>query len=1339
MKTLTTRRHSIGYFFTGLIVFLFTSNALAEDFVLTSSSLVSNSSQIIGSTVTFSVTYTGIASGNSPPTEIPVNLSVPGSPGINWVATSGPTCVPDGTPSTSIACPVPGVGQSFTYEFTSSEIATADNYTVNVDSSDPNCPTAPSGSCITSQSFDIYAPTVTLSLVGGGTSVTEGDSGTSNANLQATLSEAPAGSASSFLNLILVSPSGPLTPASQGSDYNFASIGITWASVGALTQPIPIPIVGDTIMEPSEGVFIGPSVIQGINTIGSTTSFTLTILDNDAPAPTPEVSLSAPFSVDEDNGPLVATVTIDSLPPGSAAVDVVTSFTTSSTAADGSDITSTSVSIDYDASGALPGAGYTVVNPTTVIVNVGITNDSLVEGPEDFLVSLTDNVNLNINSSASQSNITIEDDDVITPLISVSVASSVDENNGPLIATVIIDSLPNVPASAIFIADVTSNSGDATSADFTAVIESINYTPSGAVPSSAYTVVNPTTIEIPIPITDDSLQESSEDFIINITDEINLVLDSSAIGTLVTIVDDDSTSTNPTPPTNPAGPSTPAAPSGPATISVSTQRSFQENSGRALITFTRSGNTSDAVSFDFQTVDIFAAVKAQSASTGIATAGADYTSTSTTVSWAAGEGGDKSVAIPIIDDSLFEGDETFSAQASDLSSGAQFSFAPNLTITIVEDDAEPAGEFNFSAAAYNIAEDGGSATITVSRSGGSSGTASVNYASSDGSATAPSDYVSSAGTLTWADGDSADKTFTIDVNEDITNEPTETVDLELSNPSLGASLGGLANSVLNISNVNAPGAPEISKDDISVTDFDGDGLVDVVLDATGKIISDKPIEDISWVKDGSPIASGMVTSAKLPLGVHPLKVIATDSSGKRAAVDFVAEVLKLDDATTRALSETPGLNTEQGTVAGALDNLCPRLSELGQQASLSTGQSNLRQRCENLRDPDLEDGDIVQALDQIAGEEAEAIIITAARFTNMHHTNLRNRFTQLRRGGTSIIDVSGLNLRLDGGSLNGNMFVDAGREILGGAASADAPEAQIITDSRLGLFVNGNVSYGERDPSKNNSGFKLDIQGITAGMDYRFTDSFIGGVAVGYSSSDLDYANDAGILEGSSTFYSAYTSYYNASNYYIDTSITYADSDFGVTRHIKYRDASGLVDLRRSGGTDGDQTLATLDFGWDYNNGPWTFGPNGSLSYSETSIDGYAERGDSGLELMYSGQDNVTSTLGIGFHGSRVFLMGWGVLIANVNGDYYREFKNQNGIMRARFVHDPFRLDDNNPTGDMLIISDIPDRNYFSVGVGLAAQFAYGLSGFVDYQTLLATDDIELGEFSFGLRYEAKF
>lgn len=100
---------------------------------------------------------------------------------------------------------------------------------------------------------------------------------------------------------------------------------------------------------------------------------------------------------------------------------------------------------------------------------------------------------------------------------------------------------------------------------------------------------------------------------------------------------------------------------------------------------------------------------------------------------------------------------------------------------------------------YSIAENGSSATITVTRTGGTSGVVSVNYATAAGTATAGSDYTSATGTLSWADGDSANKTFTIPIINDGAREPDETATITLSNTTGSATLG-TATATLTITN-----------------------------------------------------------------------------------------------------------------------------------------------------------------------------------------------------------------------------------------------------------------------------------------------------------------------------------------------------------------------------------------------------------------------------------------------------------------------------------------------------------------------------------------------------------
>jgi parallel beta-helix repeat protein len=98
------------------------------------------------------------------------------------------------------------------------------------------------------------------------------------------------------------------------------------------------------------------------------------------------------------------------------------------------------------------------------------------------------------------------------------------------------------------------------------------------------------------------------------------------------------------------------------------------------------------------------------------------------------------------------------------------------------------GTLQFSTADYNVNEGDGSVTITVTRTGGSDGAVSVEYATTDDTATAPDDYTQTTGTLNWNDGDDADKTFTIDIIDDSTQENDETFIVSLGNPTGGAVL-----------------------------------------------------------------------------------------------------------------------------------------------------------------------------------------------------------------------------------------------------------------------------------------------------------------------------------------------------------------------------------------------------------------------------------------------------------------------------------------------------------------------------------------------------------------------
>ena len=92
-----------------------------------------------------------------------------------------------------------------------------------------------------------------------------------------------------------------------------------------------------------------------------------------------------------------------------------------------------------------------------------------------------------------------------------------------------------------------------------------------------------------------------------------------------------------------------------------------------------------------------------------------------------------------------------------------------------------AGNLQFTAVSYSGAE-GSTVTFTVSRANGSSGSASVNYVVTAGTATAGTDYTAANGTLNWAAGETANKTFNVTLTADALVEGVETFTVTLSTP-----------------------------------------------------------------------------------------------------------------------------------------------------------------------------------------------------------------------------------------------------------------------------------------------------------------------------------------------------------------------------------------------------------------------------------------------------------------------------------------------------------------------------------------------------------------------------
>lgn len=126
-------------------------------------------------------------------------------------------------------------------------------------------------------------------------------------------------------------------------------------------------------------------------------------------------------------------------------------------------------------------------------------------------------------------------------------------------------------------------------------------------------------------------------------------------------------------------------------------------------------------------------------------------------------------------------------------------------------------EFAFSATMHATGEGVGTTSITVVRTGDTSGTQSVDYATSNNTATAGSDYTATSGTLTFNPGVAA-LDFTVPILDDASDEPNELVNLTLSNPTNGAALGTPSTATLEIGDNDGP--PAITISDVTLAEGD---------------------------------------------------------------------------------------------------------------------------------------------------------------------------------------------------------------------------------------------------------------------------------------------------------------------------------------------------------------------------------------------------------------------------------------------------------------------------------------------------------------------------------------
>ena len=371
---------------------------------------------------------------------------------------------------------------------------------------------------------------------------------------------------------------------------------------------------------------------------------------------------------------------------------------------------------------------------TTKTITVTVTNDTTFEGgvgvDQNLLLRLRPVLNARVADKFARG--AIEDNDT-EPTISIADAAVVEGNAGTAQRAVTL-TLSNASDETITVDYSTAGDTATDGTDYDDVTGTVTFAP------------RTTTATFNLPVIGDTIDEADETIDVTLAnaDEATIA-DGAAV---ITITDDDAT----------------------PELSIA-DVTVDEDAGTVTLTVTATNASSQAIDVDYATADGTAEDE---------NGDDDYTDTSGTLTIPAGNT-TGTFTVAITDDALDEAAETFTVALGNAVNATISGTADEATVTITDDDATPTLSVDD---VTDVEGDAGTSnyTFTVTLSAASGQTVTVNYATSDGTASAGTDYTAIASTLLTFNPGETTKTFNVVVAGDADVEADETFTVTLATP-----------------------------------------------------------------------------------------------------------------------------------------------------------------------------------------------------------------------------------------------------------------------------------------------------------------------------------------------------------------------------------------------------------------------------------------------------------------------------------------------------------------------------------------------------------------------------
>ena len=403
----------------------------------------------------------------------------------------------------------------------------------------------------------------------------------------------------------------------------------------------------------------------------------------------------------------------------------------SNTAMSGTDYTDISGTLNFDA------------GEVSQTIQIDILGDTLDEFNETFFVILS-NPSPGITIGDGEATVTIMDNDA-TPTLTINDATVTEVDGSNSVTATFTATLSAQSGKPITVAILTEDDTAVSNADYITKSGTLNFAP------------GTTTAEIEIVVAGDDLDEFDETFELNLNPVANgnvTISDSQGVGT---IIDNDD----------------------PPNIAIGTTLITEVDGGStnvATFTVQLSAPSGKSISATYNTAE------------GTALEGSDFIAVSNgTLNFAPGET-EKTVNITVNGDDIYEGNQTFSVQLTNLENVAENGNTTTAVATIQDNEAQP----TITIVSSNNVNEGDTGTTVLdfdlTLSGPTEEDVTVTYNTTHVTTDGNDFDVIVNGTITFT-SPSTSETISIIINGDTDSESDETFEINLSNPTVATISG----------------------------------------------------------------------------------------------------------------------------------------------------------------------------------------------------------------------------------------------------------------------------------------------------------------------------------------------------------------------------------------------------------------------------------------------------------------------------------------------------------------------------------------------------------------------